>query len=84
MLFKKMQYLQEENHRLRDTLKNQQSESERQQNSLKELENKMALLKIAGTSGGDGGKSAEFRKELRQTVTQYIREIDHCIASLNE
>jgi len=84
LLLKKMQYLQEENERLRLTVARQQTESGEQATKIRELENNMALQKIAGAAGSDGHDDSERRKQLRSTINKYIREIDHCIAQLNE
>lgn len=83
-LLKKMQYLKQENERLQLTVTRQQTEFSQQQDRIKEMENSVALLKITGSAASDGHEDPERRKVLRSTINKYIREIDHCIAQLND
>jgi hypothetical protein len=82
LLLKKLYHLQEENQLQKETIKRQQIEIEEQQSSLTALEDKVKMLKIAASA--DGGGMREGRKELRSTINSYIRELDRCIARLNE
>lgn len=84
LLLKKMQSLQDENNRLQNIIAQQQKASEADQNNVRELEHKLALLKITTGQIQEGRGSAETRKHLKSTINKYIREIDHCISRLNE
>jgi hypothetical protein len=84
LLLKKMLFLQEENQRLQNTVDLQQKGLQEQKEQIKELEQKISLLKIASTTGAGSPESSVVRKELKNTINQYIREIDHCIARLRE
>lgn len=83
LLLKKMQSLAEENGRLQAALGSLEEQSARQLQKITELEASLHLLKVTGPAAGDG-KEGERRKQLRSTINRYIREIDHCIAQLNE
>lgn len=84
LLLKKMQYLREENERLQQLVERHEADAAGQQDKIKELENSLAMLKLAGSAGRDGQEDSDRRKQLRTTINKYIREIDHCIARLNE
>lgn len=84
LLLKKLRYLQEENQRLGQTVERQQSEIIQQQSSLIALEDKVKMLKIAASADGDSRHITEGRKALRSTINSYIRDLDRCIARLNE
>ncbi|HEX5551870.1 MAG TPA: hypothetical protein VFX43_01395 [Chitinophagaceae bacterium] len=84
LLLKKVQLLQEENQRLQNAVLEGQKQLQETREAVKELESKIALSKIATTTGNHGPGSQDQRAELRSTINKYIREIDHCIAQLNE
>lgn len=83
LLLKKMQLVQEENRRLQEQAAQWQQQYHSACARIEELENQSALVRIASTTGG-GQLSDRMRVELRSTINKYIREIDHCIAQLNE
>lgn len=83
LLLKKLQLLQEENSRLRRQVTQQQEQYLQACAKAEDLENQAALLRIASRAGTTGMPD-EARVELRSTINRYIREIDHCIAQLNE
>ncbi len=58
-----------------------EKELARQRGITGELENKIALLQIAATASGEAGDGN--KKELRLKINEYIKEIDKCIALLN-
>lgn len=84
LLLKKMQFLQEENTKLVKDLVQEKEKLKEQEDHLKELEHQMALQKIAANTIGTKEVEAGDRSELKRTLNTYIREIDHCIARLNE
>jgi uncharacterized coiled-coil DUF342 family protein len=86
----KAQKLVEQNHKL--SAKNE--ELDREVKSLKvaledelkkaaELHNQIKIIKLArniGTPENEGGDIAE----LKRKINEYIKEIDHCVAMLND
>ena len=86
LLLKKMQFLQEENSHLEKDLAQKKEKLQIQENQLEEMEHQMALQKIAASTGRTKGVETDpnDRTELKRTLNKYIREIDHCIARLNE
>ena len=79
-----MQYLKEENERLQQSLEQQQQECAGWKEKIREMEQSAAMVSIAGSAASDGEGDPERRKLLRNTINKYIREIDHCIAQLND
>ena len=66
--------LRDENERLESLL------SEREQ-EIEDLQNKIKILKLAkNISGEETGE----KTELKRKINEYIREIDRCIAMLND
>lgn len=47
-----------------------------------ELNNKMKIIKLAQNIGS--GESGNESTELKRKINEYIKEIDNCIAILNE
>lgn len=86
LLLKKLQYMREENSQLQDTVHKQTSLLQQEQHHVKELEDQMALLKIASAQGASGNRNlaADTKRVLRSTINEYIHEIDNCIAKLHE
>ena len=87
---KKVVYLLAQNQRL--VSKNEELEVEVQ--SLKqtletetqksnELLNKIKIIKLAQNIGSSDSESSDVT-ELKRKVNEYIKEIDHCIAMLND
>ncbi|GAA0526044.1 hypothetical protein [Chitinophaga japonensis] len=86
LLLKKLQQEQADNALLKEQLQLQQQETSRQQQTIAMLEEKLHLAKIAGVAGGKPAtpeEDEEFKKEMRNRINDYIREIDRCIALLN-
>lgn len=84
LLLKKMQFLKEENARLQLSVEQYEQESARWKEKMKEMEQSATVLGIAGSASLDREQDPERRKLLRSTINKYIREIDHCIAQLND
>jgi predicted nucleic acid-binding Zn-ribbon protein len=86
LLLKKLQQVQAENVLLKEQLQSQESTLVTQQETIAALENKLHLAKIAGATQGTTSSrdvDEEFRKEMRNKINDYIKEIDRCIALLN-
>lgn len=81
LLVKKYRQLQEENIILHQHILAGENELAQQRGIIGGLENKIALLQIAATASGTGGDGN--KKELRLKINEYIKEIDKCIALLN-
>lgn len=85
LVLKKMQLLQEENKRLEQTLAEKTIDLDVQQRKLEELKHQLTTQKIAANTLSEGVEaSGHIRGELKRTLNKYIKEIDHCIAQLNE
>ncbi len=48
---------------------------------IEELENKIKILKLAQNLSGD---ESDEKTEIKRKINEYIREIDRCIAMLND
>jgi len=86
LLLKKLQQEQADNALLKEQLQLQQEESARQLQTIAMLEEKLHLAKIAGVASGPPTTPEEdedFKKEMRNKINDYIKEIDRCIALLN-
>jgi hypothetical protein len=86
LLLKKLQQEQAENALLKEQLQLQQQEGVVQLQTIVKLEEKLQLAKIAGVATGKPGTPEEdedFKKEMRNKINDYIKEIDRCIALLN-
>ena len=71
---KKKEILEEENIQLK-------KEISEKGDSLKELEESIKLIRISKSTDT---QDAEKNKASRQKINEYVREIDKCIALLNE
>jgi phage shock protein A len=65
--------------RLRGELDALRRQNEEREARIRELDEKVTILKTAKEMGND----EEDRAAIRQKVNEYIREIDRCIALLN-
>lgn len=86
LLLKKLQQVQGENVLLREQIRLNEEELGAQNEAIATLSNKLQMTKIAGTTQGtpaDKEDDEEFKKEMRNKINDYIREIDRCIAILN-
>jgi regulator of replication initiation timing len=70
----------EERNALKLEINELKSVIELQKNTIKDLEEQNKIAKIASSISDDGVNS----KELKLKINEYIREIDKCIAMLNE
>lgn len=86
LLLKKMQFLQEENTHLEKELAQKNGELQMLNEHLIKMEHQLTMQKIAArTMECDGSDTnSTDRSELKKMLNIYIREIDHCIARLNE
>ena len=71
--------LQEQNVELKGQREKLQEELEQQKQFVSDLENKIKTLQIAKSVDIEEDKTA-----LKQKINEYIREIDKCIALLND
>lgn len=72
--------LKQENKILRSELKKQKETIELQKNTIRELEDKNKIVKLAQAVH----MSKEDKRKVKLKINEYIREIDRCIAVLNE
>jgi phage shock protein A len=76
--------LRQQNTDLANEVKKLQLELEAEQVKIGELNNKIKIIKLAHSiSEGTEAGNAEI-PELKRKINEYIREIDNCIAMLNE
>ena len=71
--------LRDESARLRQEVGTLQEDKAQRDARIKELDEKVTVLKTAKEIGTDD----DDRSAIRQKVNEYIREIDKCIAMLN-
>jgi predicted nucleic acid-binding Zn-ribbon protein len=86
LLVKKLQQVQGENALLKEQIQTQEDIITAHQANIEALENKLHLAKMAGATQGaptNREDDEEFKKEMRNKINDYIREIDRCIALLN-
>ncbi|HEY0272447.1 MAG TPA: hypothetical protein VGC22_04630 [Chitinophaga sp.] len=87
LLLRKLQQVQGENAQLRTALQEQQQALDQHQHTIAGLEERLQLMKLASAQQGNGAAQAEeneaFRRDIRNKINEYIREIDRCIALLN-
>ncbi|PUZ29056.1 hypothetical protein DCC81_06190 [Chitinophaga parva] len=89
LLLRKLQQVQGENAQLKADLREQQQAIARQEQTIAGLEEKLQLMKLANVQQGNGmhAQAAEeqeaFRRDIRNKINEYIREIDRCVALLN-
>lgn len=84
LLLKKMQSLQQEHQRLQQTVAQKTLELDDQMLKIQDLENQLVTARIAATTVSPENGSAGNGHELKKKLNKYIKEIDHCIAQLNE
>ena len=76
-LIVKQNSLQEENKKLSEQIKKVNNELEEKIQHVSELEDKVKMLKIAGSVDN------ESTKEVKLKINEMVREIDKCIAQIN-
>ncbi|NML36867.1 hypothetical protein HHL17_06625 [Chitinophaga sp. G-6-1-13] len=85
LLVKRLHQVQSENASLKEEVNQQQQALQQQQLTIQAMEDKLHLSKIAATAqgGATATEDAAFKKEIRNKINEYIKEIDRCIALLN-
>jgi chromosome segregation ATPase len=78
-LLKHQQSLQKENSNLKATIKELKNSIDSKNQTLEELGQQKMVKQLNNANLNDGEK-----KELEKKLNQYIREIDRCIAMLND
>ena len=79
LLLRQYQLLQKENERLKEDLKKTQAHSEGASREADKFRQQTEVLKLSGREIGESDK-----KMLEKRLNQYVREIDKCIALLQE
>ncbi|MGY3793389.1 hypothetical protein [uncultured Aquimarina sp.] len=79
-LLHKYDLMKQQNADLKEKIKNLESNSEIQNDQLKQWEEKFSALKNANAMLG----SDEYKRETKLKINALIREIDVCIAQLSE
>lgn len=85
LLVKRLHQVQSENASLKEEINHQQQTLQQQQLAIQAMEDKLHLSRIAVTAQGGttATEDAAFKKEIRNKINEYIKEIDRCIALLN-
>ncbi|PUZ27613.1 hypothetical protein GA0116948_10392 [Chitinophaga costaii] len=89
LLLRKLQQVQGENTQLRMEMLEQQQAIDQQQQIIAGLEERLQLMKLASAQQGIGNNNEHaaeneaFRRDIRNKINEYIREIDRCMALLN-
>jgi hypothetical protein len=79
LLLKQYQVLQKENERLKDDLKKMQSRGEILSRDAEKFRQQADVIKLSGR-----GMEETDKRMLEKRLNQYVREIDKCIALLQE
>lgn len=79
LLLRQHNRLKKENERLREELNAQKAREQETQQSVQELHQQIAILKVAS-----GDLSDKDKKDFERKINQYVREIDKCIAFLSQ
>ena len=77
-LLRNMQRLEKENEKLREQLVTAQQLQAATEEQVKVLQNQASILKLAG-----GDMPEKEKKAFERTINKYIRDIDRCIAHLD-
>ena len=78
LLLKQFSFLKSENRQLTKRLAKKDAQLTNAEDKLKDLQQKLDVLKISKGSFDDKEK-----KELERRIDAYVREIDRCLALLN-
>ncbi len=78
-LLKQLSRYKKENEQLRSKLENQNKEKENSENKLAELQQQIAILKLAA-----GDMNDKDKKDFERKINQYVKEIDKCISYLGQ
>ena len=79
LLIKQHQTLQKENERLKEDIKKMQARGEMLSRDAEKFRHQAEVLKLSGR-----GLEVPDKKMLEKKLNQYVREIDKCIALLQE
>lgn len=82
-LVSEKQTITEKNNRLEKELNQLKEQLAAEQQKVAQLTNKMKIIKLAHNISSDETAKAEVT-ELKRKINEYIKEIDNCIAMLNE
>lgn len=78
-LLKQYQFLQKENEKLKETLKDLQLTKQQEAEQINQLQQQVSILKTS-----IGQMTEPDKKVFEKQINQYIKEIDKCIALLSE
>ncbi len=78
-LLKQLSRYKKENEQLRSELENQNKETASSENKVAELQQQIAILKLAA-----GDMNDKDKKDFERKINQYIKEIDKCISYLGQ
>ncbi len=78
-LLKQLSRYKKENELLRSELEKQNKEKASSENKLAELQQQIAILKLAA-----GDMNDKDKKDFERKINQYIKEIDKCISYLGQ
>lgn len=78
-LLKQHNRLKKEAERLREELEAQKQKEAGLQQTVQELHQQMAILKVAS-----GDMSDKDKRDFERKINQYVKEIDKCIAFLSQ
>lgn len=82
LLVKRYQQMKEEHALLEEKYQRQQEELKHYKQEVEALQKRLNTLQLASTASG---KSDGLDKsEIRTLINEYIKEIDRCIATLND
>jgi uncharacterized coiled-coil DUF342 family protein len=82
-LVSEKQTLAEKNNRLEKEVQELKRQLASQQQKVDELTNTIKIIKLAQNIGSNDSSKQETT-ELKRKINEYIKEIDNCIAMLNE
>lgn len=78
-LLKQYTTVQKENNKLKEQLVSANQKTTAQQKNMDELKQQVSILKLNA-----GEMSETDKKEFEKRINNYVKEIDRCIALLNE
>jgi regulator of replication initiation timing len=78
-LLKQYQFLQKENEKLKETLKDLQLAKQQEAEQINQLQQQVSILKTS-----IGQMTEPDKKVFEKQINQYIKEIDKCIGLLSE
>lgn len=78
-LLKQYSTVQKENNKLKEQLVSANQKTTAQQKNMDELKQQVSILKLNA-----GEMSETDKKEFEKRINSYVKEIDRCIALLNE